>query len=98
MLMTDELRTAIAADISAGGKLGSNFKAAFRKGRGRYLQEEALALVEQGTTSVQEVLRVLKPADDTAAAPAARPAAAQAAAPRAGPPRAPVAQGRQASS
>src|SRR3954464_12435880 len=44
MVVTDELRAAIAADIAAGGKLGSNFKAAFRKGRGRYLQEEALAL------------------------------------------------------
>ena len=32
----------------------------FRKQRGRYLQEEALALVEKGDTSVQEVLRVLK--------------------------------------
>jgi type II secretory ATPase GspE/PulE/Tfp pilus assembly ATPase PilB-like protein len=32
----------------------------FRKQRGRYLQEEALTLVEKGETSVQEVLRVLK--------------------------------------
>jgi type II secretory ATPase GspE/PulE/Tfp pilus assembly ATPase PilB-like protein len=48
---------------------------AFRKQKGRYLQEEALALVEQGDTSVQEVLRVLKPAPEAqpaAAAPAAR--------------------------
>lgn len=100
MMVTDELRTAIAADAAApGGKLGSNFRAAFRKGRGRYLQEEALALVEQGQTSVQEVLRVLKPGEGAASAPAApaRAAAAPAAAPRApaqrtvpvaGPPRA----------
>jgi general secretion pathway protein E len=101
LVMTEELRNAIAADIAAGGRLGSNFKAAFRKGRGRYLQEEALALVEQGQTSVQEVLRVLKPGDDASAA---RPAAGGAP-PGAVPPRppaaspgarAPVAQRRQA--
>ena len=36
-------------------------KTAFRKQRGRYLQEVGLGLVEKGETSVQEVLRVLKP-------------------------------------
>lgn len=42
---------------------GSNeqLKAAFRKQRGQYLQESALKLVEAGETSIQEVLRVLKP-------------------------------------
>jgi hypothetical protein len=35
----------------------------FRKQRGRFLQEEALALVEKGETSVQEVLRVMKGGD-----------------------------------
>lgn len=99
LVLTDELRTAIAAD---GAKLGSNFKAAFRKGRNRYLQEEALALVEAGDTSVQEVLRVLRPAEEPArpaAAPAARPAqrpapaagAAARPAPAAGAPRPPAA-------
>jgi type IV pilus assembly protein PilB len=74
--VTDELRQGIAADVAApGGRLGSNFRAAFRKGKGRYLQEEALALVEAGDTSVQEVLRVLKPAEEAAPA-APRPAAA----------------------
>jgi type II secretory ATPase GspE/PulE/Tfp pilus assembly ATPase PilB-like protein len=100
--MTDELRAAIAADMpGAAGKLGSNFKAAFRKAKGKHLQEEALALVEKGETSVQEVLRVLKAAEEPAARPAAaagaapaRPAgaarpAAAAGAPRAGPPAAP---------
>ena len=36
------------------------WRAIFRKQRGRFLQEEALALVQKGDTSVQEVLRVLK--------------------------------------
>lgn len=76
LLVTDEIRNAITAD---GGKLGSNFKSAFRKGRNRYLQEEALALVEAGETSVQEVLRVLRPPEE-AAKPAARPAQRPAAA------------------
>jgi general secretion pathway protein E len=100
MVMTDELRAGIAADTASGGRLGSSFKAAFRKGRGRYLQEEALSLVEQGQTSVQEVLRVLKPGDDAAPArAAAAPARAPAAPPAAGgAPRAPVAQRPRASS
>ena len=45
-------------------------KAVFRKQRSRYLQEQALALVEAGETSVQEVLRVMKNVTDTAPAPA----------------------------
>ncbi|QOV89149.1 ATPase, T2SS/T4P/T4SS family [Humisphaera borealis] len=81
LVVTDEIRAAIAAD---GGKPGSNFKTAFRKGKNRYLQEEALGLVESGDTSVQEVLRVLRPPEEAArpaAAPAARPAQRPAAAP-----------------
>ena len=81
LTVTDDLRTAIQQDFAAGGKLGSNFKGAFRKAKGRYLQEEALTLVEKGETSVQEVLRVLKPAEEGTPAPArtaARPAAARA--------------------
>ncbi len=55
---------------------------AFRKQRGKYLQEEALLVVEKGDTSVQEVLRILKPAAETAqAAPAAAARAPAAAAP-----------------
>ena len=48
--------------IVAGASL-NELRAAFRKQRGRFLQEEALALVQKGDTSVQEVLRVLKGAE-----------------------------------
>lgn len=73
LVVDDEVREALARDLAAGGKVGSQFKAVFRKKRGRYLQEEALALVESGDTSVPEVLRVLrgdeaKPAGQRAAA------------------------------
>ncbi len=54
LMIDDEVRQAIAA--------GKSPSTAFRKQRGKYLQEEALALVEKGQTSVQEVLRVLKAA------------------------------------
>lgn len=43
-----------------GGGSDNQLKAVFRKQRGKYLQEEALSVVETGDTSVQEVLRVLK--------------------------------------
>jgi general secretion pathway protein E len=52
LMVDDDVREAVA-----GGKSPSQ---AFRKQRGKYLQEEALSLVEKGDTSVQEVLRVLK--------------------------------------
>jgi type II secretory ATPase GspE/PulE/Tfp pilus assembly ATPase PilB-like protein len=45
--------------LMAGGS-PAQLKTVFRKQRGRYLQEMGLMLVEQGETSVQEVLRVLK--------------------------------------
>jgi type II secretory ATPase GspE/PulE/Tfp pilus assembly ATPase PilB-like protein len=45
--------------ILSGGS-GSQLKALFRKQKARYLQEQALLVVEQGETSVQEVLRVLR--------------------------------------
>ncbi|HEX8912418.1 MAG TPA: ATPase, T2SS/T4P/T4SS family, partial [Humisphaera sp.] len=62
VVLTDELKQAVKQDLAAaGGRLGSTFRTAFRKAKGRYLQEEALAMVERGETSVQEVLRVLKP-------------------------------------
>lgn len=54
-VLDDETRARIAAGISP-----NELKALFRKQRGRFLQEEALALVQRGDTSVQEVLRVLK--------------------------------------
>jgi type II secretory ATPase GspE/PulE/Tfp pilus assembly ATPase PilB-like protein len=52
LTVDDDLRAAVDA--------GKPLNQPFRKQRGKYLQEEALALVEQGDTSVQEVLRVLK--------------------------------------
>ncbi len=45
--------------IENGGSV-NQLKASFRKQRGKYLQEAALAQVEAGETSVQEVLRVMK--------------------------------------
>ena len=49
----------VRAVIEAGGS-ANQLKAVFRKQRGKYLQEQALAQVEAGETSVQEVLRVMK--------------------------------------
>jgi type II secretory ATPase GspE/PulE/Tfp pilus assembly ATPase PilB-like protein len=54
-LIDDEVREAVSSGASA-----NQLKALFRKQRSRYLQEQALALVEAGETSVQEVLRVLR--------------------------------------
>ena len=51
----DEVRS-----IVTGGGTANQLKAIFRKQRRRYMQERALAIVETGETSVQEVLRVLK--------------------------------------
>lgn len=45
--------------VLAGGTI-NQLKALFRKQRQRYLQESALARVELGDTSVEEVLRVLR--------------------------------------
>ena len=55
LIVDDDVRTVVA-----GGGSENQLKAVFRKQRGKYLQEEALGLVETGDTSVQEVLRVLK--------------------------------------
>ncbi len=60
--------------VMAGGSL-NQLKAVFRKQRGRYLQERALAAVEAGETSVNEVLRVMK--ESAASSPAQRPAPPQ---------------------
>ena len=66
MAIDDEMRDAVTS--------GKQVEPLFRKKRGRFLQEEALALVEQGETSVQEVKRVLKPgAPEGEAAPSAPP-------------------------
>jgi general secretion pathway protein E len=62
LVVTDEVRAAVLA-----GETGA-LKSAFRKQKGRYLQEEALAKVEAGETSVNEVLRALR--SGTAAPPA----------------------------
>jgi type II secretory ATPase GspE/PulE/Tfp pilus assembly ATPase PilB-like protein len=93
----DEVKQAAAA----GGSV-NQLKTIFRKQRSRYLQESALYQVEQGETSVQEVLRVLRSSDggggttQAAAAPAPPPrvAAVQAAPPPPPPP--PVRPGRSA--
>jgi type II secretory ATPase GspE/PulE/Tfp pilus assembly ATPase PilB-like protein len=68
-VIDDEAREQIAA-----GAAGKQLQAVFRKQRGKFLQEEALTMVERGDTSVQEVLRVMK-GGDTPAAPQ-EPAAA----------------------
>jgi type II secretory ATPase GspE/PulE/Tfp pilus assembly ATPase PilB-like protein len=57
----------VKAVIEGGGSI-NQLKAVFRKQRGKYLQEAALAQVEEGETSVQEVLRVMKADDKPAAA------------------------------
>ena len=66
----DAMRQAIAA-----GATPEQLKTAFRKQRGRYLQEMALSYVEAGDTSVEEVVRVLRgpetPAKSTASSGAA---------------------------
>ncbi|HUB27296.1 MAG TPA: ATPase, T2SS/T4P/T4SS family [Tepidisphaeraceae bacterium] len=61
LLVDDEMKQLI---VNNGTE--SQIKNAFRKQRGRYLQEMALELVEQGLTSVNEVQRVLRPAEAAA--------------------------------
>lgn len=63
MTVDDDIRQAVSS--------GKPVEPVFRKQRAKFLQEEALALVEKGETSVQEVKRVLRP---DAAAAAAEPA------------------------
>jgi type II secretory ATPase GspE/PulE/Tfp pilus assembly ATPase PilB-like protein len=62
LLVDDEVRQI----VEAGGS-SNQLKSVFRKQRGKYLQEQALAKVEAGETSVQEVLRVMKAGDTPAA-------------------------------
>jgi general secretion pathway protein E len=66
MVVDDDIRQAVAS--------GKAVEPVFRKQRSKFLQEEALALVEEGDTSVQEVKRVLRP---DAAATAAEPEGTQ---------------------
>jgi type II secretory ATPase GspE/PulE/Tfp pilus assembly ATPase PilB-like protein len=58
--------------VAAGGS-PNQLKAVFRKQRSKYLQEQALALVEQGDTSIQEVLRVLRAGESSPPKPPAQP-------------------------
>jgi type II secretory ATPase GspE/PulE/Tfp pilus assembly ATPase PilB-like protein len=58
-VVDDEVRQVIL-----NGGSGSQLKNLFRKQKAKYLQEQALLLVEQGETSVQEVLRVLRIGDE----------------------------------
>ncbi len=72
LVVDEEIRNVVAAGASA-----SQLKAAFRKQKGKLLQEMALARVEAGDTSLAEVKRVME-----AGAPPASPGVAKAAAPR----------------
>ncbi len=67
-----------ARKVIMGGGSINQLKTVFRKQRGYYLQEVALAQVEAGETSVQEVLRVLRGEQQAAAAPPTAPVAAAA--------------------
>jgi type II secretory ATPase GspE/PulE/Tfp pilus assembly ATPase PilB-like protein len=67
LLIDEDVRQLI---LRAGSD--NELKAAFRKQRGRYLQELALELVEQGLTSVNEVQRVLRPPEPSRGAAASK--------------------------
>jgi type II secretory ATPase GspE/PulE/Tfp pilus assembly ATPase PilB-like protein len=56
LVIDEEIRKAVEA--------GRSLNQAFRKQRGRYLQEEALALVEAGDTSVSEMIRAIRSGGD----------------------------------
>jgi type II secretory ATPase GspE/PulE/Tfp pilus assembly ATPase PilB-like protein len=71
MLVVDD---DVKSVIGSGGS-ENQLKAVFRKQRGKYLQEEALGLVEAGETSVQEVRRVLKVGSGAEQAPPPRKSA-----------------------
>lgn len=53
--VTEEVKQAVLSNASV-----NQLRAVFRKSRGRFVQEQALALVEEGTTSIQEVLRAMR--------------------------------------
>lgn len=58
VVITDDMRQAVLANATL-----DQLKKTYRKQRGRFLQENALARVEQGVTSVQEVSRVVRGQD-----------------------------------
>jgi general secretion pathway protein E len=64
VLVVDDAVKAVATNGLSAEQNAQPMKTAFRKQRGRYLQESGLEMVERGETSVQEVLRVLKPPSD----------------------------------
>ncbi len=64
LLLVDEPVMQVATTTMTPDQNASLMKTAFRKQRGKYLQESGLGLVERGETSVQEVLRVLKPPEE----------------------------------
>ncbi len=64
-MVNDEVRQMVQS-----GGTENQLKHLFRKQRAKLLQEQALALVEAGETSIEEVLRVLKADGSSAAAPA----------------------------
>ena len=79
MIVDDEARQSVLANASV-----NQLRNLIRKDHGRFLQEQALELVEKGETSVQEVLRAMRGQEQdpraatrapAAAAPGANPAA-----------------------
>jgi type II secretory ATPase GspE/PulE/Tfp pilus assembly ATPase PilB-like protein len=78
MAVDDEIRNAVNS-----GKSINEVRAAFRKQKGKLLQEVALSVVEAGDTSLAEVKRVMEAGAPPAAAPASAPASGAKAAPRA---------------
>jgi general secretion pathway protein E len=64
LLLVDDAVKQVATATMTPEQNASLLKTAFRKQRGKYLQDAGLNLVEQGVTSVQEVLRVLNPPSD----------------------------------
>jgi general secretion pathway protein E len=74
ILLVDDAIKLIATNGMSAEQNAGPMKTAFRKQRGKYLQEVGLGLVEEGETSVQEVLRVLKAGGESGAAPAVKAA------------------------
>ncbi len=64
-LIIDDAIKQIAVNGLTSEQNAAPFKSAFRKQKGKYLQEMGLALVETGETSVQEVLRAIKAGGDS---------------------------------
>jgi general secretion pathway protein E len=65
ILMVDDPIKQVATNGLSPEQNVTPLKTAFRKQKGKYLREVGLGLVEAGDTSVQEVLRVLKPPGDS---------------------------------